>query len=255
MLHDLTISVSSFLRPGYLLRCIQGIRLQMPECKILIVDDSDGQVSPTPYLTIPNTQFVLMPWDSGLTLKRNRGAQLCETKYILPVAADDLDFSTPEARKGIIQMLDVLENNPHVDIAGGRVNNLPYEGFMRIEPGKYIKETRLVPDGAKPFYKVDLIVNYFVARTDFMQRFPYDEDVRPIGGEHGHHALMLKENRRTIVWVPGVNITTLPWTPHWEHPDYAKYRGRAFDTGHRIFLAKRGVTQYFGFDEAVEDAR
>src|SRR5581483_2609476 len=110
-LSDITILITSFLRPGYLLDCVQGIRLQMPDAQILIVDDSDDRVNPMPYLTVPNCEFVMMPFDAGLSAKRNRGVQQCTTKYLL-MGSDDFDFSTHEAKAGVLKLLKVLDEHP-----------------------------------------------------------------------------------------------------------------------------------------------
>lgn len=165
------------------------------------------------------------------------------------LGSDDFNFGTPEARDGIERLLDVLEAHSEIDIASGRHNNLPYEGFMHVEPGRYIKETRLVPNG-EPFQKCDLTVNYLLARTTTLRDVPWDEDIVPIGGEHGQFFLDLKEAGKTVVWVPGVNIDALPGELSAQNdPRYWQLRGRAAKTGHRIFLAKRGVRDYYGFDD------
>jgi hypothetical protein len=42
-LHDVTILITSFLRPGYLRDCLAGIRRNLPECKVIVVDDGGDQ--------------------------------------------------------------------------------------------------------------------------------------------------------------------------------------------------------------------
>ena len=180
------------------------------------------------------------------------------------MGSDDFDFSTVEARAGIEKLLRVLDDHRSVDVAGGHHNHQRYEGFLELVPGSHIKETRLFASdghGTHPpslsreyeVYRVDLIVNYFLARTESIAPFPWDERMK-IGGEHGDWFLTLKHAGKTVVWVPGVNINELPRDRSKVHPDYAKYRGRALSLGHRIFLEKRGIKQYFGFDDPVPAA-
>jgi len=242
-LSDISILITSFMRPGYLTECLKRIRERLPECPIIVVDDSGDGVK-DPAITVK------CPFDSGLTVKRNAGVKVCKTKYLL-LGSDDFDFGSIEARQGVIKLYGVLENYPDLDIAAGRHNNIPYEGFLDYVPGQYIKETRLVPRGNPPFYKVDLCVNYFLAKTKTLIEVSWDEDIVPIGGEHGQFFLHLKEARKKVAWVPGVNIKALPYTPAWQHPDYAMYRSRAKSFGHKIFLKKRNVKDYYGFDEPL----
>jgi glycosyltransferase involved in cell wall biosynthesis len=232
-LSKVTILITSFLRPGYLADCLAGIKKNLPEVKVIVIDD--GGMS--------GEGIISMPFDSGLSAKRNAGVAATKTKYLL-MGSDDFDFSTAEARRGIEKMVAVLDNNRDIDVAGGRVNGDAYEGNLTVAPGQYISQTRL-PAYTPPVTKCDLVVNYFVARTKSIRPFPWDERMK-IGGEHGDWFLTLKDNGLTVVVVEGVNITTLPYDSTKEHPTYAKYRARAKDLGHRIFLRKRGVSEFYG---------
>src|SRR5665213_903542 len=239
-LNDVTILITSFLRPGLLTECLKRIKAYLPECPCIVVDDSN---IPMQGVTIQ------LPFDVGLTVKRNAGVQATKTKYVL-IGSDDFNFDAV-AHQGILKMLDVLEHNPDTDLAAGRHNNLPYEGFLDYVPGSHIKETRLDPDGKQLFYQVDLTVNYFIARTETLRQIPWDETIVPIGGEHGDFFLSLKEAHKKVVWIPGVNINSLPFDSRKQHPNYDRLRGRAKSTGHQIFLKKRGIDKYYGFEEPI----
>lgn len=248
-LKDVTILVTTFLRDSYLYTCLEMIGRGLgPDVKVIVIDD--GRVNPHKnafYRGIEaiGHQYTYLPFDSGLPAKRNVGVAQTKTKYVL-MGCDDFDFSTAKAKVGVEKLVKVLDENPDIDVAGGRHNNNPYEGFLTVVPGQYIKETRLVPDGTKEFYKVDLTVNYFLARTEVIRNYPWDERMK-IGGEHGDWFLTLKEAGRNVVWVPGVNITEFA-VPNGSDPQYGKYRARARELGHKIFLEKRGVVDYKGFE-------
>lgn len=246
-LTNVSILITTFLRDGCLLECIRRIQAHFPEVTIVVVDDgypTTEKQELAKHLNAGGHEYIVLPFDSGLPAKRNAGVKVIRTRYML-MGCDDFDFSPIEARLGIEKMRGILDLNPEIDVASGRRANEPYEGFLSIVPGQYIKETSLVPTGNREFYKVDLTVNYFLARTNIVQKFPWDERMK-IGGEHGDWFLDLKNADRHVVWVPGVNITELQ-VPNGEHPDYAYYRARARDLGHKIFLAKRGVMDYKGF--------
>jgi len=253
-LSDVTILVTSFLRHGYLLKCLEGLAANLPECKVVIVDDSnDAKIGGLlcnhgPQMAHLDWKIILMYFDSGLSMKRNVGVQVCRTKYLL-LGADDFDFSTKEAREGIEVMLATLDRLKGIDIAGGRVDSRPYEGFLDYVPGSHIQEIRLQTDGMRKgdVALCDLTVNYFLARTQVLKAIPWDENIRPIGGEHGDWFLTVKETGRKVAYIHGANITTLHLGPEAQHPDYAKYRSRAVTHGHRIFMEKRNIREYLGF--------
>jgi hypothetical protein len=53
-----------------------------------------------------------------------------------------------------------------------------------------------------------------------------------------------------LTWFPGVNVDALPLALSREDdPRYRNMRLHRAAIGHRLFLEKGGVTEYFGFDE------
>jgi glycosyltransferase involved in cell wall biosynthesis len=232
-LSRVTILITSFLRPGYLSDCLDGIKRNLPECPVVVVDDGG----------LIGEGIISMPFDSGLSAKRNRGIAATKTPYVL-MGSDDFDFSTEEARKGIERMVEVLDNDSMIEVAGGHVNGEVYEGNLIVVPGQYIAQTKLAisPTGITP---CDLVVNYFVARTESIRPYPWDERMK-IGGEHGDWFLTLKDNGVRVAAISDVNITTMPYNRAKEDPRYATFRGRAKGLGHRIFLRKRGVSEFYG---------
>jgi glycosyltransferase involved in cell wall biosynthesis len=256
-LSDISILITTFLRDGALATCIQRIKDTLPECPIIVTDDgypADWKNS------LKGVTYIQLPFDSGLPAKRNAGVQACKTKYLL-MGCDDFDFGCAEARQGVVKLYALMENYPDADVAGGRHENQPYEGFLTYVPGEYIKETRLKPSfvntvtGTAQCYRVDLTVNYFLMRVATTRGIPWDERMK-IGGEHGDWFLELKLQKKNVVWVPGVNINALRrynqgnnWPK--DHPDYGRYRNRAVELGHVIFLEKRSIGAYYGFGDIV----
>lgn len=244
-LSDVTILITSFLRPGYLVDCLAGIKANLPECEVVIVDDSD--------INIPVPNVISLPYDSGLPAKRNHGIAATRTPYVL-MGSDDFDFSTKEARDGIERMLSALESHPEIDVAGGDVGG---EGHWKggntliVAPGQYIaqKPVKTLPSGVTP---CDIVLNYFIARTESIRPFPWDERMK-IGGEHGDWFLTLKDNGVRVAYISGVNITVLPHNARKEDPRYSKLRGRAKSLGHRVFLKKRGVSQFYGSTDTAPE--
>lgn len=231
---------------------MDGISANLPECPVRIAQDDGGDC------TLEGSDYetyfwAKLPYDSGLTAKRNAAVRIAETKYCL-MGCDDFNFSTPEVRAGIIAMTQVLDKT-HVDVVAGRVNDKSYEGDLEYVPGEYIKEHRLtgLPFVLKPhlLWRVDIAVNYFLARTEVLREVPWDETIRPIGGEHADWFLDLKAANKTVAFLPFANINTQPYDASKQDPMYREFRRRAVTTGHELFKKKRKIKQYISFDGGI----
>jgi hypothetical protein len=251
LLSDITIVIPTFHRRGYLRECLDGISANLPKCPVRIAQDDGGDctLEGSDYETY---YWAKLPYDSGLTAKRNAAVRLVDTEYTL-LGCDDFDFSTPEARAGIIAMAQVLDQT-HVDVVAGRVNDKPYEGDLEYVPGEYIKEHRLtgLPFVLKPhvLWQVDLAVNYFLARTDVLREIPWDETIRPIGGEHVDFFLDLKAASKVVAFLPLANINTQPYDPSKQDWCYKELRRRA-PIGHQLMKKKRNIKSYVDFNGRI----
>jgi glycosyltransferase involved in cell wall biosynthesis len=241
-LSEVTILISTFLRPLYLAKALADAKRTLPECHILVVDDSheydDFPVARPRFAD----SYYLLPFDSGLSAKRNAGVRECETKYLL-LSCDDF-LHDEEARKGILKLLDVLDGDPEIAVAGGRVDNQPYEGFLEYQPGEYIRERRL-ENGHLKVAQVDITINYFLARVDLIRDTPWPEEMK-IGGEHGAFFLDLKLKGRKVVWVSGVNIKTFQVHGGMD-PRYRDLRRRS-SIGHELMKQRYGIKEYIHFN-------
>lgn len=240
-LESITVAVPSFLRFGYLATCLAQLRTHLPECRICVADDSG-----LPPHVPTGVKLISLPFDSGLTVKRNAIVAATETPYLL-LYCDD--FATDErTRAGVEKLASILDSFPDVDVASGRVDNRPYEGYLEYVPGSHIREHRVANISEAPYTPVDLTVNYFLARVSRL--IPWDETIVPIGGEHGDWFLAMKEAGRKTVWVPGVNVDTLRLGsgPEVQDPRYWRLRARAYLAGHTVFKKKRNIQYYIDWE-------
>jgi hypothetical protein len=237
-LNDVTIAITSFCRWGYLAACLKTIPT---EVRVLVADDSfDDRCA-----NLAPGCIRLTP-DSGLTVKRNAIVKATKTPYWF-CGSDDFNFSTPGFKDALARAVDLLDSHPEIDLVGGRVDNRPYEANLEHDTvANVIREHRLVPNG-EPFQKCDLVVNAFLARTSTLREIPWDEDVRPIGGEHGQFFWHMKKAGKVVVWLPGLNINTLHLGgSDIQDPRYGQFRKRAFAAGHTIMLRKEGWKDWVG---------
>lgn len=256
------ILVKTFLRDGYLHQSLKGIQQNLPECKIVIVDDGmESRIKIAKYAELRRQghSTVWLPFDSGFGAKANVGLSFCDREYVL-VGSDDFDFSDPSVRPGILKMLDVMDSVPVLGSAAGRVDNRKYEGYIERGPD-FIREHRLeetdfsvTPEGTE--YKLcDLTVNYNLLRRSAlgMDKVHWHAQWK-IGGDHYTFYDDLRKAGWKIAWVPGVNINQLPFTAHWQSPEYGKYRARA-KASLPSFFTLQGITRYIGFDGRVDTVK
>lgn len=248
------ILMKTFLRDGFLLKSVQGVLQQMPSAKIVIVDDgreSNFKISWYSNMRRSGHVAAWLPFDSGFGAKANHGVGICDRPYVL-IASDDFNFDDPKASVGVQKLVEVLDVNPEVSIASGRVNSNPYEADLEIvgdecfEKRAQLDSSRwssVTPGGAR-YYKVDLTVNYSLIRREVFDKCRWDGgEVKIGGGEHGAFYLDLKQEGFTTVYVEGVNVNELKGTTDWSSAEYHKYRARARTPG-RSCLRRRGINKF-----------
>jgi len=252
-LSNITVVIKTFLRDGFLLKCIAGLQRRMPECKIVIVDDGPADASPLSrdklllYEKLRSQGHVchLMPQDSGFGAKSNAALSFCDRPYVL-IGSDDFDFDDPAVRDGIEKMATVLANVPEMGIASGRVNNRQYEMLLELGDG-WVKERRGFYEGGKALnvgYQVcDLTVNYSLIRKEVFEKVHWDDDVKIGGGEHGAFFIDVKRAGWKVCVVAGANIREMQGHIPGNHRDYLTMRARARAPERPCYI-RRGVNHY-----------
>lgn len=263
-LANLAVLIKTFLRDGYLYDCIADLRAHFPESQLVVMDDGlPAPVKDNLYRHLNSIGHVAkyVPFDSGFSFKSDAAIPLYTTPYVL-IGSDDFNFAAPGVYAGVAKLVDVLEENPMIGVASGRVNNVPYEGWLNeLEPGKVCErqisyENEQRTRNGVPFHLCDLTVNYSVLRTAMlgagMNQVTWgNHDIKIGGGEHAAFFLAVKRAGWKVAYVPGVSISEMPYQPNKIDPRYPSFRGRARTPG-RPALLRAGVTQYKLFDGTVE---
>jgi hypothetical protein len=255
-LSKVCVMVKTFLRDGYLLRTVRSIQENLPESKIVIVDDgyeTSFKISWYASLRKAGHATEWLPFDSGFGAKANKALEFCDRRYVL-IASDDFEF-TSDTRKHVSNMVKALELTPNLDIISGRVNNNPYEAIL-LDKGDVVEEVAgYSGDGnadGVPFYYCDLTVNFSLIRRELLDKVEWDSDVKIGGGEHGAFYIDVKRAGGRVAYLPNANINEFPrHNTDWKHSDYDKMRARARTPG-RICLSRRGVKRYRLMDGSVE---
>jgi hypothetical protein len=245
-LSDVAVMVKTFLRDGYLVRCVQGLKEQLPESKIVIVDDgfeSHFKIAFYAGLRREGHAAAWLPFDSGFGAKANEAVKYCDRPYVL-IGSDDFAFGQQHVRKDVIRMVQTLEQVPDLDIVSGRVNGHPYESTLSECNREVFGRPGYSGEGlcaAGPYKRCDLTVNYCLIRRSLLDRVRWDEDIKIGGGEHGMFFLDIQRAGGKVAYLPDVNISELPANvAGWQHKDYPMYRGRARAEG-RPCAKRRGI--------------
>ncbi|XP_041659319.1 beta-1,4 N-acetylgalactosaminyltransferase 2-like [Cheilinus undulatus] len=172
---QVTITTKTFIRYYNLRMLIKSIRGFYPNITIIIADDS---FEPQP-VTGENVRQYIMPPGQGWFAGRNLAVSQVMTKYFLWV---DDDYEFTEKTK-IEKMVEVMEANPELDVLGGSVTenrfffSVIYEEGNEIEGGCLYRKSggSFTPlPGFPGCYLVSGVVNFFLARTDSLQKSGFD---------------------------------------------------------------------------------
>lgn len=247
-LSKVCIVIKTFLRDGYLLRTIEGIRKNLPECKIVIVDDgysSKAKVTLFSQLRQEGHACEVMPFDSGFGAKANEAVRFCDRPFVL-IGSDDFAFGQAHVRADVIRMVETLEQTD-LDLVSGRVNNNNYESVLTELDGEVWERKGYRTEescAAGKFNRCDLTVNYSMIRRTLLNKVGWDGDVKIGGGEHGMFFLDIQRAGGKVAYLPGVNIEEMPHNiPGWQMSTYPDFRGRAKQPG-RICAKRRGISKY-----------
>lgn len=188
---NLTAIVISFLRPDYTIACIESLRSQYPDIKIVVGENGHHSKELARACDKVGAKYVELPFDSGVCYARNALVKEVNTKYVM--VGDDDFFYTNTAK--VDKMQQFLENHEEYDLIGGRVSvdgvKQNYQGYIEKHP-THFQSHLLDVDKAEfeidevsdlRYCAADLTFNYFVARTAKVLEVPWDEEIK-VAYEH-----------------------------------------------------------------------
>lgn len=191
---DFQFIVKSFMRHHYLLRLVESIRRWYPKAEILVVDDG-VEISDEHWEAIskfPGVKFWHTKHDIGLAAGRNLLADLADKKYSIN-CDDDFIFTSETKIEHLIKIIELKEEK--FDIVTGlcRVNGkdiTDWHGDFNFKKNEKGLVFSVSPVQCKwkwlneiPYRKLDLGINFFVAKTETLRKYRHDPQFK-IGGEH-----------------------------------------------------------------------
>jgi len=173
-LDQVTALVKTFERPAILRRLLQSIKRFYPDLKVIVVDDSRDSIP------IEGTEWVTLPFDSGVSKGRSVGLSRIKTPFTL-LLDDDFIFYR---KTGLREALSEMEKYPEIDIMGGVVQKLPFftVGDYRYGGMYRTQAESLYPKGSKigPYPVYDKVPNFYIARTERLRLVDWDPRIKRI---------------------------------------------------------------------------
>lgn len=247
-LSSVCVLIKTFLRDGFLRYVVQGLQRNLPEMKMVIVDDGfDDHKKIALYgkLREQGHHCVWLPFDSGFGAKANAGVRECDRPYVL-IGSDDFDFSEPGVREGIEKMVTVLDRCPDIGVVSGRVDGNPYEFMLDVGDNWAEQKAgyRGIGFAGDVEYKLcDLTVNYSLIRREVFETVRWDDDVKIGGGEHGAFFIKLKRAGWKVAYAPGANISQVRGNRAWQRAEYQAMRNRAHSPDRPCYV-RIGIEHY-----------
>ncbi|TES92910.1 MAG: glycosyltransferase [Candidatus Cloacimonadota bacterium] len=114
---DITIIITTFLRPGCLKRCVESIRKYYPDIRIIVSDNGKTPPNLIYELTeIHKCKYLKLRFDSGASHAKNAALDITESKYAV-IIDDDFEFTR---NTNLEKFKIVLESDDNLGIVGGK---------------------------------------------------------------------------------------------------------------------------------------
>jgi glycosyltransferase involved in cell wall biosynthesis len=262
----LTFVVKAFERPTCLRRLLRSISTVYPTYAVIVLDDSSSPILNQEEISSYNLllTYLRAEPDVGLSLGRNSLVNAVKTPYVLLLDDDfvmhEERFSESSPGGKLASLVSALIDG-EFDIVGGCVDStqgsawsysLAREGPTREHEGGWMKLMADVPCSLAetpprpPDYttedascwRVDMILNFFLARTSFLREVQWDPELKL--GEHEDFFLRVKDSGGKVAMCRGFtanNDNTCDAVPA-----YKAKRQRVFDFWVHMFK-KHSLTQ------------
>jgi len=191
MTSDLTVLISTFERPAYAERCLASVRAFLPDCAVMVADDSR---EPLDWTDFGAARSILLPFDSGLSAKRNALLGASDTKYVLFLDDDTYlthasDTDTPMA---------ALRGGAYDMVGGVLAGRKPYCCLIDVQGGVKTETHGHRGQEYPGIWWCDLVENCLFARSDAVFGMGgWDEELKL--GEHGEFFLRTWQAKN--IWV------------------------------------------------------
>jgi hypothetical protein len=206
-INNLTFVIKTFNRHECIKNCILSIRKLLSNVKIIVVDDSNDKIKNDNKKIYEkyNIDYIFLKYNTGISYGRNIGICNVSTKYTMILDDDNYIIDLKYLYKSII-FLDLFNK---YQIVGNIIKNreiiynkqsVAYSAqickiennVINIKPNSEKIENNIIDN----LYKTNIVLNSFIARTDILKMYKWDEDLKL--GEHEVFFINLFKNNINI---------------------------------------------------------
>lgn len=247
---DLTFLIITFLRDEYLFECVKSIRETYGyEPKIIVGENGTKTKEKRSFLKQYKASYFQLPFDSGVAQGRNLIMKKVKTDF---VCVGDDDFYYDQDAKADV-LFNFIKKNKDVDLVGGRIREKGvvrnYQGTIEIGE-RFLKYDK--PEREDIPSKVDIVFNYFVARTKVCKKIKWDDNIK-VSYEHSDYFLSLKKAEKNVWFHPDPIVIHKKEDIVVNSQDYQPFRKRTCDK--EYFVNKYNLDYVIGFDGKRADLR
>lgn len=204
----LAIGIKTFMREDCLIHLLQSIDQFLPDLMVYIADDSET-IRENKYDYLRGEHVIIrLPFDSGLSLGRNKLMEHIKEPYVL-YCDDDYIFGKDN---GVAETLKTIESRPDIGMITGLLTCDGVETGFESNLGGWEENIRRTDKG----------LNFFIARTEMFQDIRWNPKYK-INDEHEDFFRRTKKTKWKIYYSPTLRA---------EHKimfgsaEYEKYRRR-----------------------------
>ena len=245
----IAILITTFMRDDLLIRTVNTILKNWDDrFYILIGDQGSAGSKEWLYKKLKNQKkgkVIYLPFDCGLSHARNQlvtEAYYLSLKYVL-LSADSIQFTNKYDFQPII---DFLNTDKDRGIVGFHLDGSKGDWYRDLEliPGKYFQLNKPTREAIGDFQPVDIVKNFFLAKTDCLLDNPWDRELCLC--EHEDFAYRLKtETNWKVFYYP--KLSALHVTER--EGEYAKFRNRCYNEFQTKLKQKYGITGWVRCDK------
>lgn len=230
-MQEVTIIVTTFERPEFILDSVKTIREFYPHIEIIVSDNGKQRHELRKQLTRQHKcRYIGLPFDCGASRARNEGFKAANTKYVV-LCEDDFRFIKETKLE---RLRDILDADSALGIAGGVClkdgnpgiigSNFTFDKQREIFYRDPVRKPDWKETNGVKYYYCDYIRMFFMARNIPELCF-FDEDFSA-GGNHASGLIKIKiQNKWRIAYVPDVKLIH-DHSFSWANENYLKYRNR-----------------------------
>lgn len=241
-LDDLSVVITTFIRPKELMRAVASVRKFYPDIEIMVADNGRYDIETADFLARYRCGHILLPFDSGLAMTRNEALDnLMDKPYIL-MMEDDMEFTEESV---IEKFKAVIEAHPDLGVVAGGLelddgtknlfaNQIVIDEEKNMYKVSKIKNPEWHETGGVKWYYADYVYNFHIMRN--APDIRWDADLKQCI-EHFDFAVHMRlETDWKVAATPDV---VCKHHLSEESSEYVKHR-RNFETW-KIFFKKRGI--------------